>query len=327
MQFFGIKLVGINAENGHKLILTVGFILSILFLKFLIAKGLNYLYRRHEKRFIRFWSRQILNMASAFIILLTFLSIWFDDPTRLATGLGLVTAGLAFALQKVVTSLAGYFIIMRGNTFSVGERITMGGIRGDVVALGFLQTTIMEMGQPPSVQGADPAMWIKGRQFTGRIVTVTNDKIFENPVYNYTRELPFIWEEINLPIKYSADRKVVERILTTSVMKHVEKVEELSQPLLRNLEQKYDIRLHDMVPKIFYRLTDNWLEMSVRFMVPERGVRDIKSAISLEIIEALDREQIELASATFELVGMPPLDLRVNPRSFQKNSQENQPLS
>jgi len=51
MQFFGIKLVGINAENGQKLLLTIGFIISILFIKFLIAKGLNYLYRHHEKRF------------------------------------------------------------------------------------------------------------------------------------------------------------------------------------------------------------------------------------------------------------------------------------
>jgi small-conductance mechanosensitive channel len=72
--------------------------------------------------------------------------------------MGLVTAGLAFALQKVVTAVAGYLVILRGRTFNLGDRITMGGVRGDVIALGFIQTTIMEMGQPPPVQNAEPAI-------------------------------------------------------------------------------------------------------------------------------------------------------------------------
>lgn len=120
-------------------------------------------------------------------------SIWFDDPTRLATALGLVTAGLAFALQKVVTAVADYFVIMRGNTFNVGDRIVMGGVRGDVIALDFTQTTIMEMGQPPPVQGADPAMWVQSREYTGRVVTVTNARIFDEPVFNCTRDFPYLW--------------------------------------------------------------------------------------------------------------------------------------
>ena len=66
-----------------------------------------------------------------------------------------------------------------------------------------MQTTIMEMGQPPPVQNADPAMWVKSRQYTGRMVTVTNDKIFDEPVFNYTKEFPYIWEEMSLPITYS----------------------------------------------------------------------------------------------------------------------------
>ena len=123
------------------------------------------------------------------LLSLGLVSVWFDDPTRLATALGLVTAGLAFALQRVITALAGYIVILRGKTFNVGDRITMGGVRGDVIALGFIQTTIMEMGQPPAVQNADPAMWVRARQYTGRVVTVTNDKIFTEPVYNYSRRL------------------------------------------------------------------------------------------------------------------------------------------
>jgi len=156
--------------------------------------------------------RQAANLITGTLLVLGLLSIWFDDPTRLATALGLVAAGLAFAMQRVVTSLAGYFVILRGNTFTVGDRITMGGVRGDVVRLGFIQTTIMEMGQPPAVQGADPAVWVQSRQYTGRLVTVSNDSIFQDPVFNYTRDFPYLWEEMRIPVTYTADRTRAEAI-------------------------------------------------------------------------------------------------------------------
>lgn len=310
MEIYGINLVGINSENGQKLLLTIISVFLIVglkkFLTFIIWKFYS---RKADKQHVRFWSRQALNLLSAVTIVLVFLSIWFDNPTRLATALGLVTAGLAFALQKVVTSFAGYLMIMRGNTFSVGDRITMGGIRGDVIELNFLQTTIMEMGQPPSVQGADPAMWVQGRQFTGRIVTVTNDKIFENPVFNYTREFPFLWEEIRIPIKYDADRKRAEQIILNAVNMHVVEVHKLSESFREKLEIKYDLKTSDMIPKVYYRLTDNWLELSVRFIVPEHRIREIKDNIYRELLDGLERENIEIASATFEIVGLPKLQL------------------
>jgi small-conductance mechanosensitive channel len=129
----------------------------------------------------RFWTHQGISVLSAVILIVGIVSIWFDNPARLGTFVGLVTAGIAVALQKAITSLAGYFVILRGNTFSVGDRIVMGDVRGDVVALGFMQTTIMEMGQPPPVQSADPAMWVHSRQFTGRVVTISNSEIFQKP--------------------------------------------------------------------------------------------------------------------------------------------------
>lgn len=307
MEFLGIKLVGMNLENGKKLLLTVFLIIVILFLKKLVIKALALLYARVENQRVRFWSRQGVNLFTAFVLLLTVLSIWFDDPRRLTTGLGLLTAGLAFALQKVVTSFAGYIIIMRGNTFSVGERITMGGIRGDVISLGFIQTTIMEMGQPPSVQNAIPEIWVQGRQFTGRIVTVTNDKIFANPVYNYTRDFSFIWEEMSFPIKYSQPRDQVEEIILSTVQKHTHKFFELSANQREMLEHRYGIQTDDTIPRVFYRLTDNWLEMSVRFIVPEHGVRNVKDAITREVLNQFDKQSIEVASTTVEVLGLPAI--------------------
>ena len=309
MELFGIRFVGINAENGQKFLLTLALIVLVWLLR-LCLRGLVQLSRRGSDDVQRrFWMRQVVNLATTLLFLVGLLSIWFDDPTRLATALGLVTAGLTFALQKVVTSAAGYFVMLRGNNFTVGDRITMGGVRGDVIGLGFIQTTIMEMGQPPAVQNADPAMWVLSRQYTGRIVTVSNDKIFDEPIYNYTRDFPYLWEELSLPIPYTADRERVERILLDVIGRHAGEIEEPARHALRSMQERYTVQTTSTEPRVYYRLTDNWLELTVRFVTEARGVRDLKDAMSRDILNALDDAGIGLASATFELVGMPPLIL------------------
>jgi small-conductance mechanosensitive channel len=243
--------------------------------------------------------------------LIGFVSIWFDNPARLATGLGLVGAGLAFALQQVITSFAGYFVILRGKTFNVGDRITMGGVRGDVIALNFIQTVIMEMGQPPSVQGSDAEMWVQSRQYTGRIVTVTNSKIFDEPVYNYTRDFPFVWEEMHIPISYSADMALAEKILLDAANGETVKIEELAEPTVKILEEKYSIKSADIVPRVFVRLTDNWVELTVRFLCRDHDIRGLKDRMSRKIKSSLNAAEIGIASSTYDIVGLPPIKVEM----------------
>jgi len=233
--------------------------------------------------------------------------VWFDNPARLATGIGLVTAGLAVALQRVVTAFAAYFVILRGRLFRVGDRIVMGGVREDVIALGFVRTTVMEMGQPPPVQSDEPAVWVQARQFTGRIVTITNDKIFDEPVYNYTRDFPYLWEEMHLPVPYDADRARAERIVLEAARRHAVSLDEIGAARLDRLRRVYFIDRTDLEPRVYWHLTDNWLELSVRFLTHEHGVRHVKDAISREILQGLDAAGIEVASATYDIVGFPPV--------------------
>ena len=315
VELLGVRLVGLNADNGLKLLFTLVLIALVFGLGYLLRALANRGLRERSDKRTEFWTHQVIKLGSAVIVILGLLSIWFEDPTRLTTALGLVTAGLAFALQKVVTAVAGYFVILRGRTFNVGDRIVMGGVRGDVIALDFTQTTIMEMGQPPPVQGADPAMWVRSREFTGRVVTVTNAKIFDEPVFNYTRDFPFVWEELTLPIAYASDRDQAERILLDAAARHTVQISELSHDVLEEMQRRYVMKRAEMKPKVYYRLTDNWLELTVRFIVNDHGIRALKDAMSRDILRALDEAGIGIASATFEIVGLPPLRLQGKSRA------------
>jgi small-conductance mechanosensitive channel len=307
LRLLHVTLIGVNKHNGERLLFTLA-LLVIVFLLSRLIKGLVHLvlHRWSQKR-IYFWTRQAVNVLLAIILVGGLVSIWFEDSSHLATFAGLLTAGVAFALQQVITALAGYVVILRGKTFTVGDRIVMGGVRGDVSALGFTQTRIMEMGQPPATQDAPPAMWVKARQYTGRIVTISNAKIFDEPVYNYTREFPYIWDEISLPVGYKADRKAAEKILLDAAAKHTLKTSDLDHGAIEEMKRRYQMDVGEMVPRVYWRLTDNWLELTVRFLCDEHGVRDLKDRMSRDILPKLDEAGIEIASSTYDVVGMPPL--------------------
>ncbi|MCJ0977931.1 mechanosensitive ion channel family protein [Rhodococcus sp. ARC_M12] len=160
VELFGVTLVGVSTTTGVKLVVTAVFVTIVLALRRLVLALTRRSLGGEVGDSRRFWARQGLQVIVAVVLVLGLVSIWVTPNTDITTGVGLISAGLAFALQQVITSLAAYFVILRGDTFGIGDRITLGGVRGDVVRLGFLKTTIMEMGQPPAVSDSDPAIWV-----------------------------------------------------------------------------------------------------------------------------------------------------------------------
>jgi len=311
LHLLGINWVGFTEQNGRKLLLSVAFILVVAIGRVLTHGVFRVVLRGETPRAIqaRFWAHQMTNLSLALLIVLVLMSIWFEDPAQLATAFGLVGAGLAFALQRVITAFAGYVIILRGNNFTVGDRISMGGVRGDVLALGFIQTTLMEMGVSPG-SDAGPSVWVKSRQFTGRIVTVSNAKIFDEPVYNYTRDFPYIWEEISVPIRYGDDRQQAEAVMLAAARRRTLDPATISEEAARGLQRRFDLHPLDFEPRVFYRLTSNWLELTVRFMFKDHGTRAVKDQIARDILDGFDAAGITVASAALRIDGLLPAEAR-----------------
>src|SRR6476469_454052 len=240
LKLFGVTLIGATTQNGHKLVLTIAFIAIAWAIAWVLRQILKlFIGTRSGTRF-QFWAKQGVSLIVATIMILGIMSIWFDSPSRLAGVLGLIGAGIAFALQRVITAVAGYFVILRGKTFNVGDRILMGGVRGDVIGLSFMQTRIMEMGQSPREE-TDKKSWVRSRQFTGRIVTVTNDKVFDEPVFNYTHEFAYIWDEMAVPVLYSSDYGEAEKIIARAASAHALTCRKLGDEEMRRLEDRFGI--------------------------------------------------------------------------------------
>ena len=291
-----------------RLLVTIALIVAILFAAGLIRAAAGAVLHGKDRDRTRFWIAQSVRIITVVAVVATILRIWSAAFPQIGMIGGWVAAGLAVALQRVVTAFAGYVIVLRGNIFTVGDRITIGGVRGDVIALDFMQTTVMEMGQSPGERSDEPAMWVRGRQYSGRLVRVTNDKIFDTPVYNYTHDFPFLWDEIVLPIPYGKDYTVVERFLLDIARRHTAEIMQAGQAALADLQGKYFLSEQPSVePRVYVRLTDNWIELSLRFIGRDHGIRALKDAMNREILAELVKADIGVASSTFALVEVPPV--------------------
>jgi len=306
VEVFGIHLLGLDARSGHKLLLSALVVGTAIVLRLALRKLESVLAPTVSRRAI--WTEKTARLLVGAAAALLLLSIWFESSHDLALFGGLIAGGIAVASQKLLQAVAGFFVIVFGRSFNLGDRIEIGGVRGDVLDIGLLKTTIMEMGVPADRQ-PDPKHWVNARQYTGRIVTVVNSEVFEQPVFNYSRDFDYLWDEIQIPLKYDVDLRTAERVALDAARTASTEVVAEARTQLERVRSKYLLRETDLEPRAYVRLTDNWIELSIRFLARPSGIREMKDRIFRRLLTAFGEEGISIASATFEVVGMAPVRL------------------
>ncbi|MCJ7701609.1 MAG: mechanosensitive ion channel family protein [Anaerolineales bacterium] len=240
--------------------------------------------------------RKVAIYMITIVTTLLLFGIWIQQLGDLSVALGILAAGLAFALQEVIGSVAGWTTIITGNPFSIGDRIETGGIRGDVVDIGVLRTTLMEIGN-----------WVSGDHNTGRIVTLSNAFIFKEPLYNYSAHLRFVWDEVRVPITYESNWKKGIEILANTVIEHPAYKELLpkAQKQRRELRRRLAVKMTPIEPRTYVKITDNWIELSLVYPVDTDLRRSFRSEISQRLLAEFEAEGIKIASQTIAIVEFP----------------------
>jgi small-conductance mechanosensitive channel len=250
----------------------------------------------------RYRGRKIISLVSYLVVLL-FLGIVFKDRLGgLAIAFGVAGAGVAFALQEVIVSLAGWVAIVFGRFFVTGDRIQLGGIKGDVIDIGLLRTTLMECGE-----------WIKADLYTGRIVRVANSFVFKEPVFNYSGDFPFLWDEITVPVTYVSDHRLAREILETIIHEVIDEYSAYAKRAWKDVVKKYMINEAMIDPVVSLVCTDNWIEFTVRYITDYKLRRATKNRIFGLILERFmaTEGKVEIASGTYQLVSPPPFKVQI----------------
>jgi small-conductance mechanosensitive channel len=297
MENLGDFLAGVWANELYlKIIVSVAIVLIIAVLQFLFHRFV--LSRYHGDSYQTYTLRKIIDYAILGFGLVLLFALWIRQSADLTVALGLIAAGLAFALQEVIGSIAGWLSIVFGRPFILGDRIESGGIHGDVVDIGVLRTTLMETGN-----------WLGGMQNTGRIVTLSNAFLFKEPLFNYSREMRYIWDEVQVSIPYGQDWERARLIMIEAINNHpayialrpIAEVE--NEAAMRRLA----VELTPLNPRGFVKMADSWIEVAAIYPVSYKGRRGFRSDITEEILRRLAAEGIPLAypTMTLDVAGAP----------------------
>ena len=273
-----------------------------------LIMALTWLLRRTVARYTRdnitrYRARKVITFFG-YLAVVVFVALVFSDKLGGFTiAFGVAGAGVAFALQEVIASAAGWIAISFGGFYRVGDRVQLGGIKGDVIDIGILRTTIMQIGE-----------WVNADQYNGRIVRVANSFVFKEPVFNYSAEFPFLWDEILVPIKYGSDyrlaRALIERVAEEIVGDYVQQAEQAWVPIT----QRFLIEAASVRPTTTIIANHNWIEFTLRYVVDYRVRRSIKDRLFTRILEEIDKtaDQVGIAASTLNIEKVAPLEVRLS---------------
>lgn len=248
----------------------------------------------------RYKAKKFGSFLAWLAIIIYFSIVYSSRLGGLTVALGVAGAGIAFALQEVIASVAGWLAILFGGFYKTGDRVQLGGIKGDIIDIGVLRTTLMELGQ-----------WVDGDLYNGRIVRIANSFVFKEPVFNYSADFPFLWDEVKIPVKYGSDYQLAEELIQKAGNKITGAFAEGAKGKWKEMTEKYMIESAIITPMVSLVANDNWVEFTLRYVVDFKRRRITKNEIFKEILRAIDDSQgkVTLASATFEIVGIPEIDL------------------
>lgn len=231
---------------------------------------------------------KILNLLHLFAATLFILRVWLPDSNTLLAAYGFVAAAAAFSVQDLFKNFIGGALIVTRNLFSVGDRIQIGDTHGDVIDIGILYSSLLEI-----------RAWVAGDQSTGRIIKVPNGKVITNDILNYTADHSFIWDEIHIPVTHESDWKKAESILNGIVIETTSELSASAVEEIRHLQSKYFLTNNNVEPRVYMEINDNWVSLYARYIVSARERRNVQDRIMRQIKEKFDvQEDIVIASET-----------------------------
>jgi len=239
---------------------------------------------RVHQRASRYNVRRVLQLVTVLVIVLSATSILFVGWYGAAVSLGLLSLILGFALQAPLTSFFAWIYLLARAPYRIGDRIRIGQATGDVIEVGYLDTTLWEFG----------GEFLSTDHPSGRIIRFPNSTIFNTTIYNYSWPLfPYIWNEITVQVAYDSDLEFVADVMKRTV------AEELGPKMSERVAVYRDLLAATPVdqlevedrPSVLFRVNSNtWIDATVRYLVTPRRAGRRKTLLTRRILERLNEK-------------------------------------
>jgi small-conductance mechanosensitive channel len=280
-----IDYTGISVESIDKIISTVIILILAIVLRFFI---LNILFRKIKDSQHRYKWRKNSSAVLVILVILIIGRIWLTGFESIITFLGLLSAGLAFALKDPIANIAARFFIMWRRPFHVGDRIQIGDLTGDIIDIRLFQFSVLEVGN-----------WVDADQSTGRIVHVPNAQVFVQNQANYTQGFHYIWNEISICITFESNWQKAQEVLMKLAEEKASDLSPEAEKQFRAAATQFLLLYGSLKPNVYISVKDFGVQLSIRYLCPPRQRRASEQVLWKDILNLISaNDDIELAYPT-----------------------------
>jgi len=223
----------------------------------------------------------LIRRIVTWVLILLILSLTFiTHLSSFATFAGLLTAGLAVAMQSVLVSLVGYFILIGKYGLRVGDRVQVGNVTGEVIDLGLIRMHLLEL-TPQEPRGP-----------TGRVVAIANSVVFQSSGGLF-RQIPgvnFTWHELTVTLPAGSDYVALKNRLLARVTAIVD---EFRGEIVRQAQTIRDTTSlpasTDVTPQVQLQFSPSGVEAKVRYPVPLNRTAEVDERVAQELHQLTQR--------------------------------------
>jgi small-conductance mechanosensitive channel len=234
-----------------------------------VFKYVQEIRRRHQLLLVR---RIVMWIVALAIIGIAFAT----EASSFATFAGLLTAGIAVAMQSVLVSIVGYFFLIGKYGLRVGDRVQIGGVTGEVIDLGLVRLHMMELGPQ---YGA-----------TGRIVAMPNSVAFQasGGIFKQIPGVNLAWRELTLTIPQDSDYSAVKQKLQDAAHHVLDDYRDELERQTRELRRTSSSSVAEKAQAhVQLRFSAGSVDAIVRYPVPMQRVAEVEERMSRELLDVI----------------------------------------
>ncbi|POZ61709.1 mechanosensitive ion channel domain-containing protein [Chromobacterium alticapitis] len=195
--------------------------------------------------------------------------IWANELQTLAVSMLAFAAALILATKELIMCLSGGVVRQMSDSYGLGDHIEIGAVRGRVVDIGLLSTTVMEIGPNHS-----------SHQMTGRALTFPNSLLLSTPVIreNYMGE--YVMHIINVPLAYTVPPAQGERMLMAAAEHACLPHMDAAKQHMEDMAKRYLVDIPSVEPRISIQPVDEKrYQLILRIAIPARERQRVEQAI------------------------------------------------
>ncbi|PID86646.1 MAG: mechanosensitive ion channel protein MscS [Chloroflexi bacterium] len=276
----------LSVESQDKLLTTFLILLIMVVLRWVTLRYVNNRFLEDPRALYNWRKASTYTIYTIGAILIG--RIWLAGLQSVMTYLGILSAGLAIALQDPIVNLVGWLFIVTRRPFTVGDRIEVDEYSGDVIDIRLFQFSLLEIGTR-----------IDAEQSTGRVLHMPNGIAFKKVFANFSQGLPFIWNEVPILVTFESDWEKAKAILVDVINNHAPPVDQkqLKQRQIRGM--RFVISYSKITPTVYTTIESSGVLLTIRYLVQPKEKRDSEQIIHEAILRAFaPHEDLDFAYET-----------------------------